>query len=269
MDEVWRIAPNLRVTGSIMNLSMEVGCVGANAWTTTPEGRFIFLTRAGLYVVDPTAGAFQSYSAQPFSDRKLPKELKKINNADYWISMTYDGSDESIHLYITPRGALPAAHWVVDWETRAFIKMVLYGNYQPCVAGPSCAGTFLLGGMDGYLRRYDPEATDEDGVDVTSEVMIGPFPLAPPGYEGVVHDIRGILGALSGDVTWELYVGDSAEAAYRSSVAATGTFTAGRRYSTYPMRKGAAAILKLVATGRWEMESVEVDTEVAGLLRPS
>ncbi len=227
------------------------------------------MTRGGLYVVDPTAGAFQSYAAQPFSGRKLPKELKGIQNADYWISMAYDASDQSIHLYVTPRGALPSAHWVIDWETRAFIKVVFHGAYQPCVVGPSCAGTFLLGGMDGWLRKFDSDADDDDGVDVTSEVMIGPFPLAPPGYEGVIHDIRGILGALSGDVAWELYIGDSAEAAYRADVAATGTFVAGRGYSTYPMRKGAAAILKLVGTGRWEMESVEVDTDLASLLRPS
>ena len=183
--------------------------------------------------------------------------------------MAYDGSDQSIHLYLTPRGGLPGAHWVVDWGTRGFVKYVIHGDYQPCVVGPSCAGTFLLGGMDGYLRKYDLDAANDDGVAVTSEVMIGPFPLAPPGYEGVVHAIRGLLGELSGNVTWELYVGDSAEAAYRADAAATGTFTSGRGYSTYPMRKGAAAILKLTATGRWELESVEVDTDLAGLLRPS
>jgi len=268
VDEVWRVPPNLRVAGNISNLSQETGCIGANAWTTTPEGRFIFLTRGGIYVVDPTAGQFQSYAAMPFSYRKLPNELKNIKDGDFWISMAYDISDQSIHLYMTPRGGSPGTHWVIDWETRGFVKYVFHGDYQPCVVGPSCAGRLLLGGMDGYLRSYDPDANDDDGVAVTSEVMIGPFPLATPGYEGIVHDIRGILGALSSNVTWELYVGDSAEATYQATAAATGTFVAGRRYSTYPRYRGRAAILKLISTDRWEIESVEVDIEKAGRMRP-
>lgn len=266
-DEVWRFPPNLRVAGAIVNLSQEVGCISDDACAVTPAGQFLFLSRQGLYVVDPTAGAFQTYAAQPFSRRQIPDDLITVNQENFWISMAYDGEYDVIHLYMTPKGAGPGIHWSVELETGAIIQEILPGDYQPCVVGQSCGGTFILGGMDGYLRKYDRDATDDDGVEVTSEVVIGPFKIGSSSQTGVITAINALLAEDSEDVDWELRVGNSPEEAYNEDAFDSGTYEAGPNYSDRPNAMGVAACIVLTSTGKWALEGLDVEVEGAGHLR--
>lgn len=80
----------------------------------------------------------------------------------------------------------------------------------------------LVGCKDGYIRKFDPTAEDDDigttDEAISSYVALGPFRLAPEGYEGTIESIEcfcagGDSGGTetdSNDISYKLFVGRSA-----------------------------------------------------------
>lgn len=130
----------------------------------------------------------------------------------------------------------------------------------------------LLGGQDGYVRRFDEGADDDDEQAFTSYVDIGPFRMNADGYEGLFQMMDAIIAKQSGDITWALYTGNTAEATAGSSAVATGTLsllsTRGRNYRLRPRRRGAWGMLRLSGNNvSWAVEQLLARIKPVGRLR--
>lgn len=228
-----------------------IGIMSAHAWCQIPElrprggsqsYRVVFLSYDGLYMM---AGQCAS---PPFSisDEKLPAELKSIDTDTFEISMEYDYRHRGIHLFITEEGQLNSQWWidiqntlegnnisVTFWPVKhnASTDEVMYAkNFFGMVADGDEDESFVLCGCDdGYLRQYTYNSTqDDDTHEIVSYVDIGPVPMSPFGdLEGMFTELEAIAAKSSGDIKWELYVGETAEgvALQTSSPFATGTWS--------------------------------------------
>jgi hypothetical protein len=160
----------------------------------------------------------------------------------------------------------------LELRTGAWSELVFANNLHD----PLCCATFdgneaddrglFFGSWDGYVRRFDHAAEDDDGTPIDSEIAIGPF-LTPATDEVFIAELQGVLAELSGDVNFELLRGRTAEAALASVPTSTGTMKAGRNL-TFPVRKAAHAIyVKLRSKKKWAMEQIRLVIETRGLLR--
>lgn len=281
-NELWVMRGDPSAGGSILNISNQVGIVAPLAWARTPEGGLIFLGTTGLYSLAPGGNS----PPVELSDR-LPTDLRNINLASTWPMLAYEPRHDLIRVWLTARtadisGDGGPSNWVVDRKNNAFwVDRQQYAHdamaycYHPLQS--SLGGkTMILGCRDGYVRRYADEVGTDDGAPFTSKVLLGPF------RAGGVQDlyIEGLIATLgegSGNVEWQLFSADSAEAAHALYLADTpshagGTWKAGRNVLDYVKHRDLYHYLLLKspegATARWEMDEVVGLFSVGGMYRP-
>ncbi len=270
LNSVWVLRGDWGFGGQMDALSRKVGFASATAWCQLPDSSILFLSRGGLYLIPPGAQG----EPVPFSSELLPADLLDVDTVSNTVTMAYDVAARGIHLYVTPNdGTAGTNHWWIDWTTKTFWRVTLVAGQQPYrLVSYALTGQYpryvLLGGYDGYVRRYDSSVATDDGETLTSWVKIGPFALGQPGTDGIISEIEGTLGVGSADVTWELRGGDSAEAAaVATSVLATGIWVAGRNARYHPRIRRVAGILYLTSTGSWAFENAVLGRIPGGRIR--
>ena len=264
-NSLWILRGDPGYGGFIDAVSRKVGVVGANAWCKGPHGETVFLSKNGLYMLPPSAQG----TPEPLSYDVLPRELMDIGS-DLRVSMSYDLRFKGVHIYIEGGGV--GTHWWFDWETRGFwrvklpYEIVTTYEYYSRDAGRSLV---MLGCSDGYVRMYDERLSDDDGTDFESYVKYGPINIGGVYYDGVVSELICELGEKSGDVRWDVYVGETAESVSSGTSFANGVLSEGLNYKHHPRARGGSMILKLSSNDHepWAVERVTMLVERAGSQR--
>lgn len=132
--------------------------------------------------------------------------------------------------------------------------------------------TFSGSSVDQFKR--DPEGGDV-AESRDSQIWIQ-VPIAGLDQEGILHSIVATLAKDSANVNWAIHVGDSAEQAFNSTAAFTGTqwsYAAYRylNYTHYPRVRGAYCYVKVsdVSNNRWLLEQITADVVSCGQRRVS
>lgn len=199
--------------------------------------------------------------------------LEDVDPGEYQILLGWEENRQELHVWVTLLSTtLATTHYVWEKEANAWWTVVFSNSDH----NPLCRVHFdgndradrrlLIGSWDGYVRSVSTDATDDDGTDIDSEVWIGPF-LTNIGDEVLLREVQGILGEDSGDVNYEVYVGQTAEEALSSTAVASGTWSAGRNYNDVVMRAGYAAYIRITSAVPWAMESVRVLVGDQGTVR--
>ena len=124
----------------------------------------------------------------------------------------------------------------------------------------------LIGGKDGYIRRYDAGVDDDDGVAITSYVTLPPVRLGSDEYhDGLLYELIATIPEGSGDVDYEVRVARSHEEVAKASAFFSGTWDGeGLQRTARPRARGASASVRL-SNGegrRWAIE------QLVGVVRP-
>ncbi len=277
---LWMLQGDPRSGGQLLNLSQTIGIVDRNAWCTTPDGLFVFLSADGLYMIP--AGCSSTGNPVSLSREKLPVELLNVSRSTgsdgKVASLAYDVRHRGIHVFIArrPDGVTDTGntHWFFDWETKSFweVQFAQAGMDPWCATAmkntPSSESVVACGCRDGQVRVFDTGTTTDALSNIStpatktinSYVALGPFGDDP----ALSHDVRLdqmdlSLSSGSGDVTWSLYRGNSAEEATSNLTAGlesnSGTIGPGRNYRSYPRVRGSAIYLKLSSTASWAYEA--------------
>ena len=272
-DTTWVLRGDPTYDGQLYNLSRTEGCVDSEAWCYGHKGEIFFLSKHGLCVLPPDMG-------QPpvlLSQEPLARELRAVNRFSYYVTLAYDSQDQSVLIFIVPRGGGAGTHWRFDTETQSFWKMEFADNDHQPVEAVEFSGTpdrpsrVTMACRDGYVRQLS--GTDDDGTAISSYVVLGPYPLSDiPSAEGIINSIVGSLDANSGDVTLELYVADTPEQATIDAQAGTSpdwstTISSGRNVTLRPRRRGVSFCLRLESTNTWAFELLTVGVSKAGRKR--
>jgi hypothetical protein len=255
-DSSYLIRGNPASSGETEVMSHEVGALMHSAMCHDGAGHLWMLTRDGLYRKPRGCGA----DIESVSREQLPGDLLAIDPAagDY-CSVSYDHRFRGLHIYVDSAGT--DQFWFYDFQSGGFWPMSFTnGPLRLGVRLKSISNdddsSLLAVNASGTIFRVDRDSTES----FASELWLGPIALGAAGGEGILHSVMATLAANSGDVSWQIFCGNSAEEAYNSSAAFTGAdFTvSGLNHWQYPRRRGAFAFIKLYASGttRWSLEEV-------------
>lgn len=179
-----------------------------------------------------------------------------FDTANCAVSLAYDVVNRGVIICITTvtAGSSSGTHWWFDWETKSFWKMVFGSpNHEPLclharvnyVPASAAESTVLFGCRDGYIRRLENDRNSDDSTDFDSYCWFGPF--GDPSLFGdtIAQELMIETAKDSGDVKWQIFVGDTAQEAFESVAREDGILEAGRNPPAHPMARGQAIYLKL------------------------
>lgn len=270
---IWIVRGDPAAGGGLQNVSSRVGIISDKAWCMT-DRQIVFLADDGLYHISQDGS-----DLLPLSHDKIPDELVGINPATTTVTLGYDHVTRAVHIYLETSSA-GDVHWLYEMDNGLFWPMMIPSGHAPR-AVCEYDGRLLLAGPDGYIRYVGGE--NDDGTVISSHILIGPFRIGRPVDFGITHALFGILGSGSGDVTWRLLVGDTAEGVsddgkvaiaasmagtdYDQYVAASGVWSAGRSKASWPRARGVWAVLWLEGSSAWAFEAAVLEVIEAGRWR--
>ena len=269
-------------TGSLSQVSDEIGVIHQDAWAMSPDGTLVFLSNDGVYVWQ--AGSSQAPAR--FSAERVPEELRELDVSTYTVSMAYDPKGRGFHLFVTAAAPGQTDHWWIDVVNRAFWPQRFRTLHEPLASATLVTtdlGKVILASRDGYLREFEEGRDNDDNSSLASHLLIGPVRLgANEVTDGMLAEIHGTLEGLTGDVTWRVVTGRSAAEAAEAALAdlddvldglapsrasSSGTWSEGRGRVQRPRARGAWVVVWLSSAAAWSYEVVAIVTRELGRLR--
>jgi hypothetical protein len=273
-NSYWRMRGDPGDGGKLDAISRGIGIVGPNAWCLTPDNNVIFLSADGLYLSTPYSSASGEVPPASMSRDSLPKEFLNLNPNTLTISLEYDIQGRGVHIFFTSVNANARYHWWFDYGRKTYWPISLESDHEPtatCTVGSTVVedNGVVLGGRDGYLRRFNDYAATDCGVEFNSYVLCGPIALAPDMMEGSIVSVDAVIASGSGSVTWAVYPSMTFEGAVTAVQADTGLWHEGLNFTVYPSGRGQAFVLKLTGElgRRWAIEQVQAVIREGGLRR--
>ena len=262
-SSLWIMTGDPALGGTARRLDDQIGILGPKSWCLIAGGYMMFMSRDGLYVMPPGCGT----APTSVSRELLPEELLNIDTSSKTVTMAYDIRYRGVHLFI--HGGSNTSHWFIDIKTRMDGDKVTAAfwpvSYQADHVASDChtrrdftsnESPVVFGSHDGYLRHLKPSLDQDDGSNaISSHIVFGPFALGDSSgmFEGKLSSICAALGQNSGDVTWSVHVGQTAEDAVDAAARETGTWKGyagtGLQYGAHPKARGAFATVKISSAG--------------------
>lgn len=264
---LWRMRGDPAAGGTLDKISSTIGIIGPKACCFGPSGELIFLSLDGIYQLQPGGDAFP----EPLSRDKLPREFLNLDANQVNAQLEYDVHGRGVRIFLTTEPSNTRVHWWMDLQYKSFWPISLDSDHEPTAACVYQATTVedsgvILGSRDGTLRRFSDLAETDCGTAFSSYAVIGPVALATEGNKGWLMSMDATIAASSGDVTWGVAYGNSAEAAISADSVDTGTWTEGLNAAVRPACVGQAMALTLTGeSGRaWAVESITAIRRNAG-----
>lgn len=268
---IWRSVGNPAAGGVIENVSETIGISHDQAWCRDPSGYiYFFASTGGVYRMAP-GGIPERISNDRIEKRLLDFDLSDINPIMEW-----NQRDQGVHLFMHSKTDT-SAHRDFFWDKR---NDAWWPDAMPGAMHPTYSFTIdgdlqgdrrmLLGGQDGYIRYWNPNAKSDDGTAISSYVWLGPVG-ASPGREIKIRSLGFLLGETSDACDYGVYVGDTPEGALLSSTPVfNGSLVAGRNARINNRARGFAALIKLsnsTLDKAWAFEHVSARMMVGGEAR--
>lgn len=253
--------------GETYTVSKSIGMAFGEPYAIAPDGAvYFFANRPGIYRMEPRSKPVRISAP-------IDELLRTVDTGTNVIFMLWDDAEKCLEVFISPLSA-PAATIHYTWEQRTggwVQRIFATNNHNPlcgCIVDGNEAGDRVpvIGSWDGYVRALDRDATTDDGTNISSEVWIGPL-VTPNLDEVLLHDLQAVLGESSGNVTLDVFLGDTAEAALASTSAKSVTLTAGRNTTRHIRRSAHAIYNRLTSTSRWAMEQIRLKVSDRGPIR--
>lgn len=249
-----------------------IGMAYGLPWCMGPKGEvYFFSNRCGVYVMMP------GMAPQCISD-SIENELQQIDTGEFGACMGWDDRFKGLYLFLSPLSEPgEGSNFYYDQRNNAWFK----DKFRNPKHNPLCCVTFdgnepgdrslLIGSWDGYVRTIDPEATDDDGYPIDSEVWIGPL-LTKDLDDVTLRSLQAVLGDSSGEVTCDVFAAETAEAAIALATAgATPSesvlFEPSRNLSSRVKVADHAIYIRLKSSVPWSMESIRAITTLNGMKR--
>jgi len=251
LSEIWVMRGDPAQGGRLDNLSNTIGIVDRFAFCRGPLGETWFLSRDGFYLLSPGANQYP----QSISRNRVPTELMSLDISTHNIHLQYNLLLRGVDIWLSPKIGGPGKHFFFDVVHSGFWPVQMTTEQDPWVstqwdADMETERATLIGGRDGYIRKYSRTAGTDDGVAFDSFVLLGPILLGETDYhDGLLNELIVTLGEFSGDVNWFAFTGDNSEEAFRqyqsNSFFATARLVAGYNVTHRPRMRGHSAFVKL------------------------
>lgn len=231
--------------GAIDRITDVVGMAWGEAWCKDPSGAIYFFgSRGGVYRMTPGS------MPESISLDSIEEELATLDLDNILVKMQWSDREKGIYLYLTALDGSASTHYFYDARLQAWWPI----SYSDATMNPTSAWIFdgdeaddrvqLLGCRDGYIRKIDLSADDDDGTAIDSYVWLGPIVKRDRPMMRLT-ELNAVLATGSNDLTFGVYAGESAEAAKASTVCFSGDWSAGRNRSERRRAQGHAIFVRL------------------------
>jgi hypothetical protein len=268
-QSIWAMSGDPMEEGRIDNIVEGVGMPFGRPWCKDMTGSFYFFgSKGGVY-----RGAV-GQGIQKITVGSIEERMSDIDFDKNIIRLLWNEQDQGVHVFITPLNAYNSTtHYFYDTRAEAWwLDKFETASSSKYIHNPKEVHVFdgldpndrviLMGGWDGFIRKWDLSESDDDGNAIDSYVYVGPIVSENFGMVRL-NELRVQLGKNSSNVTASIFTGDNAEDAYAQTTAHfTSTFSAGRNVSERRRAMTHAMYLKLgnnTAAQRWTLERAEVD----------
>lgn len=287
---LWILRGDPVAGGSLDNLSDTTGMFGANSWCFDDDRNLYFWGSGGLYKLSSDFSSLRN-----LTEMVLP-DIINDEGADpttHRITMGYDKKRHGVVVCITVLATGVNSNYFFSFKTNGF-----YPESYPNECGPysifyydandTALADLLIGCKDGYIRKFDNSAKDDDkGATDQAISSYVTYPITPfEGYDQtgklnqLIFDLGGgASGGSEGDtdgVSFDLHKGDDAETVLEDIIDGdtpwgTGTLSGtGRKNKIRPRMRGAYFGLKLynsTASESWAINRVLYEAINAGKVR--
>lgn len=265
----WAMRGDPMAGGSIDLITTSVGAAWGLPWAKAADGTvYFFANRPGVFRMDPN-----SLSPPVKVSSAIDQFLVDMDTGNSHVRMAWDDRYALLHVFITPLDA-PAATYHLAYETR--LGAWWLDRFSNSDMDPLCCAVLdgnepgdrvvVIGSWDGYVRIFSPTATDDDHFEIESEVWIGPF-VTDNMDEILLKDLQAVLSEDSGDVTFAVHAGRSAEEAFNSTAVTDGVWVAGRNEDEAIRVAGHAIYVRLVSSNPWALEQIRSRVATTGMVR--
>jgi len=208
-------------TGSLRNISREVGIIAPRAWCKDHDTVY-WLSARGLYSVSADGSGLKAVSAD-----KIPVELEDISDAS--CSLAYNHEDRGVYIHLTS-----GVSWFYDTERDQFWPFDTDSTDSHLLLGP-----LRLGGPNDYGMIQQIH-----GIMAASSASVQ-WRIVPgdTAEEAASNGKLAITAALAGND-------------YDEYISSSGAWDAGRSPIGWPRAKSMWFCLWLSSTGTWAYESV-------------
>lgn len=242
--------------GQLDLVSDSIGIAWGNAWCKDPYGSLYFMSnKTGIYTLQPGQAPVRI-------SQQIEQLLFDIDTGLSGVRFVWDDRYQGLHVFVTPLVTYgTSTHFFFEQRTGAWWTDTFDNpKHSPlacCTFDGNLPGDRLaiLGSWDGYVRAFDPDATDDDGTPIASAVLIGPLTTKDLD-QLLLKDLQAVLGETSGSVSYAVYVGPTSEIATSRPAVAQGTWSAGRNLLSFVRASGHAIYVKIASTNRWSMETI-------------
>jgi len=270
-SSIWQMTGDPAGGGAVDLVSDQTGIAFGRAWAKDPSGAVYFLGIDGVYRM-----RIGEYPVS-ITEGRLDRDFENLDLIANTAQLGWDFLRRQLWVVIMPvDGESDGTIFVWDQQTDSW-----WQDEYPAAIGPSAIYGFdsdkvddtayLLGGRDGYIRRVDPTAADDDGTGITSKVRFKPILAGDPAGKLRLEETTAIMGSGSGDVDLRIYAGQTAEELYDAATARMKkVLTAGRNPSIRQRIQAAALAVELGqsdASSRWALERLNVRVSPTGRAR--
>lgn len=263
-SSIWMMNGDPAAGGQIDRVSDVIGMAWGIPWCKGPDGTLYFVSnKMGIYTLVPGQTPVRM-------SQQIEQLLYAVNTGLTNIRLVWDNFFQGLHVFVTfLASAQSTTHFFWEQRTGAWWEEQFANNNHNPIASTTFDGNVagdrrtLFGSWDGYVRSSDVTALTDDGTAINSEILIGPL-LTADMDDLMLKDLQAILGEQSGDVTYNVYVGNTAELALSAGAIATGTWGAGRSFNTPIRRSGHAVWVGITASNSWSFETIRARVVTLG-----
>ena len=234
--------------GSINEVDLTVGIFGSDSWAIDGDSNIYFWGTGGIYRM-----ARDFRSVENLTQISLPDLVgdEAPDPSTHRITMVYDRKRYGFVICITLLADGSNSNYFFSLNP-ATIGMYPESYPNECGvyssvyydANDKTYRDLLVGCKDGYIRKFDPTAEDDDvggsNDAISSHVALGPFELGPGGREGTIESIEAFTtGGGSGgtevdsnDIAYKLFTDRSAGAVAEAVDANSGEKVSGTFQAT-------------------------------------
>jgi hypothetical protein len=180
--EIWQLTGDPMLGGKLDKVNDQTGGMFGRAWCKDKNETVYFLgNRGGLYRWVPGA------RPESLSKDSIERRLQDIDQTRFRVRLAWNWRDEGVHVVLIPKGGTgePVEHCFWDSKLGGWWPDEFSLPERQPTAIESLDGddpddrVLVVGHSDGYVRRWDEEARDDDGVAIVASVLLGP--IAAPG----------------------------------------------------------------------------------------
>jgi len=271
-SSLWLMAGDPAAGGSIDLITDKTGMTFGKAWCFDPNGVMYFHGVSGIFRLVPGS------KPESITDDSIKRIMESFDLSTYYIRLYWDTNQGGLYMvYIKQDYSAIGSIYFWDakqnawWPDEYLSATTTPLSFYPFDADAADDRHFLMGCKDGYIRKIDNAATTDDGVGITSSLIMGPY-IASPGKALKLSSIDCSLGKTSGNLDLYINSGDYAEDAIVSlNTRVKRTMKAGLNRRINHRVSASALQFKLespsTVTTQWALENLSINIKESGTVR--